>query len=414
MHCDPACIFSADLRKFDAVCVHYSIRLPYDQLSQSTVEALSAFEGLKFLFIQDEYDHTYRAWHWITRVGFQLVFTVVPELGIERVYPPEKFRNTRFVTNLTGYVPMDGFNDESFEPPSQRKLMIGYRGRPLPVRYGRLGFEKVGIGKLVNTYCSGKGIACDIAWSEESRIYGPAWGRFMRSCRAMLGSESGSNVFDCEGSLDAKIDCFRQANPKASDYDIYEKVVRPLEIDGLMNQVSPRVFEAIAARTVLVLFEGDYSGVVRPDEHFIPLKKDGANLHEVFAKLNDENYIDTMAEQAYRDVIASGRYSYRSFVKMVDRELDCSFNNFAHVLDDDHSHVVRVSGNEKVGLYSSVPIRVGFDGAVQTDSLGRQWDGTLKLTIPVARMWAKIPEPARAGLRPLARRLKRAFLPVDD
>ncbi len=88
-----------------------------------------------------------------------------------------------------------------------------------------------------------------------------------------------------------------------------------------MNQISPRVFEAITLRTVLVLFEGDYSGVLQPNVHFIPLKKDGSNLSEVFLRLKDGNYVDQMAERAYQDVIASGRYSYKSFVHMVDEEM---------------------------------------------------------------------------------------------
>ena len=88
--------------------------------------------------------------------------------------------------------------------------------------------------------------------------------------------------------------------------------------DGLMNQISPRVFEAISLRTVLVLFEGAYSGILEPHKHYYPLAKDGSNLTEVFTSLQDGALLDAMAERAYDDVIKSGRWSYEAFITVVD------------------------------------------------------------------------------------------------
>lgn len=323
-HHDHAAEFDVDLSRFDAIAIHYSIRLPFDQVSPSAGKAIAKFNGLKFLFIQDEYDYTHRAWHWIKTLGIQLVFTVVPQRGIAQAYPSSEFPGTRFISTLTGYVPEELNLNPDTTAPSQRALIVGYRGRPLPIRYGKLGMEKIGIGEIVKNYCDAHGIENDIAWSEESRIYGPRWYEFMGSCRSMLGSESGSNVFDWDGTLVERIASFRKLNPQVEDDEVYEKFVRTEEIDGFMNQVSPRIFEAIAARTVLVLFEGDYSGVVKAGQHFIPVKKDGSNLDEVMRLLRDGAYVDAMVERAYQDVIATGKYSYQSFVSLVDEEIEVS------------------------------------------------------------------------------------------
>lgn len=402
MHSPQECPFSVDLSRFDAVCVHFSIRLPFNQISEQAVDALRNFKGLKFLFIQDEYDNTHRAWYWIQTVGFQLIFTVVPECGIERVYPCARFPNVRFRTNLTGYVPLGLTRDESVPPPSQRSLVVGYRGRPLSPRYGKLGFEKVAIGKMVRDYCERHGVPSDIAWTEDARIYGPAWYSFITSCRAMLGSESGSNVFDWDGELDSKIAEIRKHDPHATDAELYEKVVRSYEIDGIMNQVSPRIFEAIAAHTVLVLFEGNYSGVVRPHEHFIPLKKDGSNLGEVFAKLNDARYVDEMADRAYREVIESGQYSYRSFVEMVDWEIDLSFSSLSPEFIECPKEISRIPVISPSPL-TTTPTRGGVIKRRALELVG----GALKIVLPVAPFWEAVPEPVRTRLRPMVRRLKR-------
>lgn len=88
-----------------------------------------------------------------------------------------------------------------------------------------------------------------------------------------------------------------------------------------MNQISPRVFEAIVHKTALVLFEGTYSGIVKPDVHYIPLKKDFSNVDEVITKLQDDVYLEALTERAYTDIITSGRYSYRQFIKKFDQFL---------------------------------------------------------------------------------------------
>ncbi len=79
--------------------------------------------------------------------------------------------------------------------------------------------------------------------------------------------------------------------------------------------------KAIACRTALVLFEGRYSGVVEPDRHFIPLRKDGSNLQEVIDRLRDGQAVDAMTERAHADVLASGRYAHDAFMRLVDDEI---------------------------------------------------------------------------------------------
>lgn len=407
-HHDQQQVLNFDLKGFDAVAIHYSIRLPFDQISPSMAKALAEFSGLKFLFIQDEYDHTCRAWHWIKTLGIQLVFTVVPDAGIERIYPSSEFSDTRFISNLTGYVPDDLALKQDGVPPSQRPLVVGYRGRPLPIRYGRLGMEKIGIGEIVKSYCDKYAIRNDIAWNEGARIYGPRWYQFMASCRSMLGSESGSNVFDWDGTLVKRIAQIRKQNPRIRDDEVYEKCVRAEEIDGIMNQVSPRIFEAIASRTVLVLFEGNYSGVVKAGEHFISVKKDGTNLADIMRLLQDGAYVDAMAERAYQDVIASGKYSYQSFVRFVDENTERTFNEMVR---DKRRQVINTEAGSNVGPHGSIttfPIRAK-PPRLPTDTLIDTISGSEGLKDLSKRLvfyfWAKLPETVRNFLKPRISRL---------
>lgn len=87
------------------------------------------------------------------------------------------------------------------------------------------------------------------------------------------------------------------------------------------HKISPRVFETIAMHTGLVLFEGNYSGVIHPGKHYIALKKDFSNVDEVLALVNDLDYLQKMTTRAYEDVILSGKYSYRTFIGRLDNVL---------------------------------------------------------------------------------------------
>lgn len=381
-HHDLSSELEVDLSAYDAVCIHYSIRLPFDQLSASAVAALRRFDKLKVLFIQDEYDHTQRAWHWIRALGIKLVFTVVPEKSIREVYPVDQVPGVRFCSVLTGYVPERIDLQGAIRPPSERELLVGYRGRPLPVRYGQLGFEKVEIGRMVRAYCESHGFACDIAWTEEARIYGTKWLEFVASCRSMLGSESGSNVFDFSGSLVNRLRELKLYYPKMSDDLVYRDVIKPAEREGLMNQISPRAFEAIALRTVLVLFEGQYSGILQPGVHYISLKKDGSNLREVFEQLLDSSHVDTMAERAFRDIIDTGDYSYGAFVATVDKEI-------GHLLGD--------SDKDRSSKASTTPwnYRVTLEPIRAAPPLEARHSRRAKML----RLLQKLPEPVRRVCR---------------
>lgn len=311
-----------NIDSFDAVVLHYSVRLPFGQVSKEGLQKLHKFRGLRVLFIQDEYDSTNAAKKIIGSVPFDLVFSVVPSHSLQKIYPSNEFHQTRFVSNFTGYVPDQLIGQMgNLLLPSRRSLFVAYRGRPLPVRYGRLGQEKVAIGHHVKNYCRKHGITCDIEWDESSRIYGEAWYKFIGSAKAMLGSESGSNVFDWNGDLQQVIDCYRKDQPNATDKDIYRNIIEDREVDGLMNQVSPRIFEMAAARTVMILFEGAYSGVLVPNIHYLPLKKDFSNIDTVFATLADDEAVDAMVARTYCDIIESNKYSYKQFVNRVDAEM---------------------------------------------------------------------------------------------
>lgn len=315
---------SVNLHAFDAVIMHYSVRLSIcEHLQPGFAEALADYRGVKILFIQDEYEGTETARQWMEQIGFDIVYTCVPSESLPIVYPQQRFPHTRFLPTLTGYVPESTHLEAYALPMHARQLHLGYRGRALPAIYGQLGQEKYEIGVRMKALAAQQGIPADIEVTAEHRIYGDTWYRFLGSCRATLGTESGANIFDFDGSIQRALTAYQKRHPHADFSELHRAVLAPHDGKIRMNQISPKIFEAIRLRTALVLFEGSYSGVIRPHEHYLPLAKDFSNAEEILAALDDLASLEAMTERAYRDVIASGNYSYERFVKGVDAELAC-------------------------------------------------------------------------------------------
>lgn len=310
------------LDDFAAIVIHYTSRICHPgYISTGWYEAAKRFKGVKAVYLQDEYENVHLARKTLADLQFDFVFTCVPDSEIEKVYPKRMFPNTKFVNVLTGYVPLDIDDVPDGPPMAERTTLIGYRGRNLGYWYGDLGREKVEIGRRMKRVCKERGLPVDIGWEESDRIYGDDWFRFLGSARATLATESGCTIFDWDGSLREGVQRELAANPNASYEEIRDKFFPGREGEVAMNQISPKLFEAVACGTALVLYEGGYSGILQPDKHFIPLKKDFSNIDEVLAKVQDVDLLTKMTRSAYADVVGSGRYSYQAFVELFDRSL---------------------------------------------------------------------------------------------
>lgn len=317
-----------DLASFDAVVIHFSVHTLYPaHLGAEWIRALAEFPGVKALFLQDEY-RTIHAFHARMReLGISLLFTCVPEGEIEKVYPQEELPGLRCVNVLTGYVP-DGLAALPLDLESPRSLDIGYRARDGAWWLGDLFREKVRIAEGFRARRGEHGMRCDISTREEDRLYGPAWTRFLQDSRFTLGTESGASVFDFTGAIQEAVQGYLEAHPEASYEEVHTRFLAEHEGRIRLNQISPRVWEATALGCGLVLFPGEYSGILEPDRHYIPLEKDFSNFEGVVARMRDEDARREMVARAHADLIASGRYSYRNLSTLFDRSLEEAVGNF--------------------------------------------------------------------------------------
>ena len=316
-----------DLNQFDVVIIHYSLFiLSQTYLSTSAKKRLRAYQGMKIIFIQDEYRRINDMVDTLDYLGMDVLFTCFPESEFPNIYPLDKLPKLSKYNNLTGYVPQR-LTEYTHQPLiKDRALHVGYRGRKLPYWYGALGCDKWKIVEEWHQQVSeSSGLKTDISASETDRIYGERWIDFLSSSKATLGVESGTSVMDFTGDLERKVDAYQLLHPHASFEEVRQKYFLKQEDLYQLNQISPRCFEAIALKTALVLFEGEYSGILEPGRHYIVLKKDFSNISEVLAYLQDDAFLQHMVDTTYQEIALNAKYSYATFMDRVDTVIKHEF-----------------------------------------------------------------------------------------
>lgn len=313
-----------DLGQFDVLVIHYSIAIGYlseHYISPAAKQRVRDFPGLKVAFIQDEYRAIDAVIEALRFMRIDLLFTCVPDGEIEKVYPEAMLPGLAKINNLTGYVP-EGLLETGTAPIAARPIDVGYRTRKPPYWLGELSYEKWSISDRFEEYALGAGLRLDLSYRESDRIYGKAWVEFMSRCKAMLGVESGASVFDFDGTLQRQVDEYVAAHPDAGFRDVQKKFLGPYEGLIRLNQISPRCFECAALGTVMVLYEGEYSGVLTPWRHYIPLRKDFSNIGEVLGVLKDNARLQVIADCARGEIGRNPAYSFRGFIARFDDAVD--------------------------------------------------------------------------------------------
>lgn len=309
---------------FDLVIFHqfFSAQFRWCGLSYEAytkrLHPLKALQAPRALFCQDEFfkmDHITR---FITDFDISHVFSVAEPGEWNKIYRGINRDRVQIHKVLTGY--LDDNIEEVIASLQQevptRDIDIGYRAWQAPAWLGRQGKLKVEIAPIVAHAAISAGMKTNISTvnDEKNFFHGLDWYKFMLRCRCFIGVEGGSSLLDEQGEVYQRVKAFTAAHPDSS-YEAIEQACFP-GMDGNLNLValSPRHLEACAARCCQILVEGAYSGILKPGKHYLELKRDFSNTEEVLRQARDASTRQAITESAWRDIVASKRYTYSAFV----------------------------------------------------------------------------------------------------
>jgi glycosyltransferase involved in cell wall biosynthesis len=313
-----------DLSAFSCVIIHNTVSYSPDNLfslDRFLSVKLEHFDGVKILLKQDDFHRFKEVSDFIKIKNIDVVFTLTPLEEVHKVYNiTDMQENFEVLHMLAGYVTPQMRSSKFLE---HRPIDIGYRGSIMPLSFGRLCYEKRKIGDDVfRLLKERKDLKLNISSAWSDRLGGDDWYKFLSQCKAVLGVESGSGVFDLDGSLARKSSAIeRKIGPFRADAEYAEAYLRELgEYDGNVKYfaISPRHFEAIAFGAVQVLFPGRYTDRMVAGRHYLELRRDYDNLSEIIDIIKNEKLRSEITERAFAEVILDKRNWIETFVRDLD------------------------------------------------------------------------------------------------
>jgi hypothetical protein len=311
--------------RFDAIVLHTTLlcyRWSTDFARvRNTLGWLASCDCLKIAMPQDEYDHAEVLDDWLADLRVSVICTNFAG-NVRPLLYPRTHSQARFVQCLTGYIDerVAAARSKRWRPIAERPLDIVYRASQLPYWFGSHGQLKHEIAGAVAERAAALGLRCDISTRDDAVITGNQWYAFLGSGKAVIGCESGSSVLDRRGAMQARIRGILARHPDFA----FAQVKRLLPAgwdDYRFFALGPRHLEAVVTRTCQVLIEGEYDGVLRPVRHYLPLRRDLANLDEVLHMVRDHALLEATATRAYQDIYESGKYTYGGLARTLDEEL---------------------------------------------------------------------------------------------
>ena len=316
--------------QYDAIVFHTSflssLRWGGPELAAQLREralALRELPGVRAAMPQDEFLRSDDLRDFIRDAAIDVVFSVAPPSEWPKIYDGVDVDRVRFEPVLTGYLDERtiGRIDAILAEAPARPHDLFYRAGAERPYLGRHGMLKTEIARAGATEAAHRGLSADISLSPDATLLGDDWFRALAAARWTLGVEGGASILDRDGSIRAATERYVREHPEARFDDVEDACFPSRDGELSLFALSPRHLEACATRTGQILVDGDYSGVLEPGRHYLALRPDLSNLSEVLEEASDERRREALTDAAHRDVVASGRYTYRSFVQQLEAVL---------------------------------------------------------------------------------------------
>jgi hypothetical protein len=281
---------------------------------------LASVDARRVALPQDEFLRSDLLTEFFLEAGVDLVCSVAPPVAWPVIYPGLDRSRVVLRQVLTGYLdPQTVARVDRIVAESSpvRPIDIGYRAWAAQPWLGRQGQLKTAIARTVSAEASRQGLHVDVSTEERDQLVGDSWFAFLASCNATVGVEGGASICDRDGSVKAGTETYLAAHPLASFEEVEAACFPGRDGELALSVISPRHLEACATRTCQILVEGDYNGILRPNEHYLPLRRDLSNTEAIVRAAADPATRERIVERAYRDVVASQAYTYETFVDEV-------------------------------------------------------------------------------------------------
>ncbi len=245
----------------------------------------------KAFFIGNEYKLMPEKLRFINKLKFDLVFSQTNNINVHELYKTNLNANIEWSPNCL--VEKEIFNYKmNF---NERPITIGYRSYASPFYTGNN--ERVEIANFFKIFADQKGLTSDISLDPQDRFNSKDYAKFLNKCKFQIGTEAGTDYFELTDATRYSVNSYLDSR-QADWSEIYELFFRSKKKLPL-RLITGRNIEAAACGTIQLLFEGEYNGFLKPDIHYIELKKDFSNINEVEKRMNDNHLLKEIRKNCF-------------------------------------------------------------------------------------------------------------------
>ena len=266
-------------------------------------------DAVRLAFPQDEYDCHELLDDWMIDWNVDVVFSVI-DSDWDVLYP--RYHKTGEIQLAYCGCLDETLLDYTAKPFGERSIDLGYRTRKLVPFCGRIGETKWTIGVEVERLARSRDLVTDIVVDDSKKLLGVKWIDFINDCKFTLGSNSGSSLLDPTGDVQRAVRRYLSSHPKATFEEVEEACFPGLDGQYAFTAISPRVLETATLGSGQILVDGAYSGIVKPWEHYLPIRADASNFDEIVEAMGDVEEMERMIKRC-REAILDCRFLRYSF-----------------------------------------------------------------------------------------------------
>jgi hypothetical protein len=204
---------------------------------------------------------------------------------------------------------LNSFAYEPFREYEQRQIDIGFIGDRYSFAIGDI--ERTELVEYFSRNDFRPRLNIDIRFGRKLRLSREKYGRFLNSIRGTIGAESGTYYLEKTDKTQKEVEVFLSRYPKATFEEVYDRFFKsyPDQVNG--KAISSRHFEPIGTKTCQILLEGRYNDILKPNVHYIAVKKDFSNIDSALEKFSDTDYIKKIVDDTHEYVMENHTYSHR-------------------------------------------------------------------------------------------------------
>lgn len=292
------------IRSYDLIVVSHAAAGDDMSLIERIGPVLARRAGPIIVFLGNEYDLLDRKLSFCRSVKAELLCSQLPIAAAEYLYgdlAETEIMAAPHALNPVVYRP---------SPHHERDVDVGFVG---DIYWPFVGdCERTNLIEYFEKNGKKWGLRCDIRAGRSSRMPRDEWAAFLNRTRTLIGAESGTYYLNEKGAL---LDRARTYNLKQHQNATFEEIFAkffagvPRGVSG--KSISSRHFEAIGTKTCQVLIEGDYNGILKAGEHYIPVRPDLSDIDEAIRALRDESHCRAIAERTHELAMSGHTYDHR-------------------------------------------------------------------------------------------------------